>query len=366
MSVASAPAPERTAAVVPLRPSGPRHRPWLLAGLGLAATAGTAGWLWAHWGLEETDDAQVQASLVEISSRVPGTIARVAVERDQTVKAGDLLVTLDDRDARAALARAEADLVEAWSQAQALDAQAGSSFNGARAAGNQAVADQVTARAEYERAAIDLRRLETLQRQGGVSMQDVDRARATFSQAQGQLLRSRASSEQAQASVQQFGVDRRKAAAAVARIQQAQAALAEARLKLSYTQVRAPSGGRIGARSAEPGRQVEPGQPLMTLVGADPWVEAHFKETQLQALRPGRPAVVRIDAFPGRRFQGHVLSVAPASGSRFALLPPDNATGNFTKVVQRLTTRISLEGLDPAQRQQLVPGLSAVVQVRRP
>ncbi|MFM9088736.1 MAG: HlyD family efflux transporter periplasmic adaptor subunit, partial [Cyanobium sp.] len=144
---------------------------------------------------------------------------------------------------------------------------------------------------------------------------------------------------------------------------QAQAAFAEAQLNLSYTRITAPSSGRIGSRHAEPGRQVLPGQPLMTVVDTHPWVEANFKETQLTALRPGQRAEVRVDAYPNRVLRGQVVSLAPAAGSRFALLPPDNATGNFTKVVQRITTRISLDPRD-TRGLTLVPGLSATVSVR--
>ncbi len=324
-----------------------------------------------HWGVEETDNAQLQAHLTDISSRVPGTITRVAVQDDQQVRKGDLLVALDDRDARAQLRRAEADLAEARSQAEALGSQARASLSGAGAAGSLAAADQESAAAELARTAADLRRIAFLFRQGGVSAQDYDRARASYQLARSQLTHSQALRQQAQASRQQVGVDRQKAAAAQARIQQAEAAVAAARLQLSYAAIVAPSDGRIGARSAEPGRQVQPGQPLMTLVDPGLWVEANFKETQLDALRPGQPAEVRIDAFPGRVFHGRVIGIAPASGSRFALLPPDNATGNFTKVVQRVAARLSLdEGsagsrIEPDLARRLMPGLSASVRVRR-
>jgi len=148
-------------------------------------------------------------------------------------------------------------------------------------------------------------------------------------------------------------------------VMQAKAAFAEAQLDLSYTRITAPSAGRIGSRHAEPGRQVQPGQPLMTVVDTNPWVEANFKETQLTALKPGQAAEVRIDAYPNKVLRGKVSSLAPAAGSRFALLPPDNATGNFTKVVQRISTRIDLDPRD-TQGLNLVPGLSATVSVRRP
>ncbi|WP_161795846.1 HlyD family secretion protein [Synechococcus sp. GFB01] len=324
------------------------------------------GWWVAHWGIEETDNAQVEAHLVDIASRVPGTIAQVAVEENQAVHRGELLVLLDPRDARIRLLQAEADLQEARRQASALQAQARASLSGAAAAADVAVADQQVAAAELERAQADLRRLEFLLRQGVVSRQEVDRARAVYAQARGQLTRSQASALQSQASRRQVRVEGEKAAAAQARIRQLEAALDEAQLQLGYQRILAPGDGRIGSLTAEPGRQVQPGQPLMTLVAPQPWVEANFKETQMDALRPGQAAEVSIDAFPGRRLRGHVVSVAPAAGSRFALLPPDNATGNFTKVVQRVTARIALDGVPPPLAARLVPGLSATVRVRRP
>jgi membrane fusion protein (multidrug efflux system) len=233
-----------------------------------------------------------------------------------------------------------------------------------------ASADRQVATAELKRSGADLRRLEFLLKQGGVSRQDVDRARSVYQQAQGQYTRSIASRDQALASRSQVGVDQQKAAAAQAKILQAAASLSSAKLQLAYTQIKAPEAGRVGGRYAEVGRQVQPGQPLLTIVEPQPWVEANFKEVQLDGIRPGQRAEVSLDAFPGHRFYGRVISLAPASGARFALLPPDNATGNFTKVVQRVTVRISLDDgedghrIPPALAARLVPGLSASVRVR--
>lgn len=332
----------------------------------LLALAGTAGWMLSRWGLEETDNAQLESDLTEIASRIPGTVAQVAVADNQSVRSGDLLVQLDPRDALAQLRQSEADVGAARREAAAQRTLAITAASRAQAAGNEALAAQEIAAAELQRAEADLRRLEALAQLGGVSRQEAERARATYARAQGAFISSRASRQSAAASRGQVDVDRQKAEAAAAKVAQAEASLARARLALSYTRIVAPTAGRVGARSAEPGRQVQPGQPLMTLVSHTPWVEAHFKETQLSALYPGQPAEVRIDAFPGRVFRGHVQSLAPASGARFALLPPDNATGNFTKVVQRITARIALdEPLDPALGRRLMPGLSALVSVRR-
>lgn len=345
---------------------GGSQRRWLFPLLILLVAGGAGTWIVSHWGLEETDNAQLEADLTEISSRVPGTVQQVAVQDNHQVRGGELLVQLDPRDARAQLLQAEADLGAARQEAEAQRSQADSTVSRADAAGNEARAAEEVAAAELQRAEVDRRRLRALASQGGVSQQEAERAEATYARAQGAFLSSRASHQTAEASRSQVGVDRQKAAAAASKVKQAEAALARARLSLSYTRITAPRDGRIGARTAEPGRQVQPGQPLMTLVSNTPWVEAHFKETQLDGLYQGQPAEVRIDAFPGRVLRGRIVSLAPASGARFALLPPDNATGNFTKVVQRVTARIALEqGLDADLRQRLVPGLSASVSVRR-
>lgn len=365
-AVASASPPQPQTSPRPASPRPASRRRWLLPLLLVLLAGGAGAWMVSHWGLEETDNAQLEADLTEISSRVAGTVEQVAVQDNQQVRAGDLLVRLDSREARAQLLQAEADLGSARQEAQAQRTQAESTLSRANAAGSEARAAEEVAAAELQRAEVDLRRLRMLAKQGGVSQQQADQAEATYARAQGAFLSSRASFQSAEASRSQVGVDRQKAAAAVSKVKQAEAAMARARLNLSYLRISAPRDGRIGARTAEPGRQVQPGQPLMTLVSNTPWVEAHFKETQLDALYRGQPAEVRIDAFPGRVLHGRVVSLAPASGARFALLPPDNATGNFTKVVQRVTARIALEqGIDADLRQRLVPGLSASVSVRR-
>lgn len=363
---ATAQAATAAAATPPATASGKTaRRRWLAPLVGLAALAGGSAWIVAHWGVVETDNAQLQGHLTEISSRVRGTIARVEVEDNQQVKAGQPLVLLDDRDARARLFRARADLEQAAREAQAMAVQAGASVSTARAAEGMAVADQQSASSELARAAADAQRLVGLAQEGGVSRQEAERAVTTYRKAQAEFTHSQATRQTAQARIQDVKVDQQKAAAAQAKVLQAQAAFAEAQLDLSYTRITAPGSGRIGSRHAEPGRQVEPGQPLMTVVDTHPWVEANFKETQLTALKPGQKAAVRIDAYPDKLLRGTVRSLAPAAGSRFALLPPDNATGNFTKVVQRITARIDLDPRDTGGL-NLVPGLSATVSVRRP
>ena len=347
-------------------PAGRRR--WMLPSLLAVALAALGGWLALNWGVEETDNAQLDGQVTEISSRIPGTIARVLVQDNQNVRAGDVLLLLDRRDGEARLRQAEADLLAARRDAAAMVAQAGATVSTAAAASSQALSAQQAAQGEMGRAAADLRRTQALVRQGAMAAQDADRAREAFARALADHTNSQASRQTAQARRSQLGVDRQRAEAGRARVLQAQAAVAAARLTLSYDRILAPSAGRIGDLHAEPGRQVQPSQPLMTLVGPQLWVEANFKETQLGGLYPGQRAEVRLDAFPGRPFRGVVESLAPASGARFALLPPENATGNFTKVVQRVSVRIALlpqTTLTALERQQLVPGLSASVRVRR-
>lgn len=339
--------------------AGPRARAFLLLPLVLILAAG--GWWWVHRGVQETDDAQVQADLTDIASRIPGTIATVSIHDNQTVHRGQLLLTLDRRDAEAAVHQAEADLQVARSEAAAQRSQADSSLNAAHAAGGEAQAGHLAARAELERAETDLQRMERLVAQGAVAVQEADAARATYQKALAADRQSAAQHDAALARESLVRVEGQRAVAARARVDQAAATLARARIHLGDTRIVAPADGRIGSRSAEPGRQVQPGQPLMVLVSPHPWVEAHFKETQLGALRPGQPVTLHVDAFPGRVFHGRLQSLAPASGARFSLLPPDNATGNFTKVVQRVTARISID--DARDFDRLVPGLSATVQV---
>jgi len=155
------------------------------------------------------------------------------------------------------------------------------------------------------------------------------------------------------------------AVAAQAQEQVAQSNLKEAELQLSYTEILAPAAGRIGKRNLETGNRVQPGQALLALVQPDVWVVANFKETQLGHLKPGQPARLRVDAFPGQVFKGHVQSLAPASGAQFALLPPDNATGNFTRIVQRVPVKITFDnqGIGDCQG-RIVPGMSAIVQIQ--
>jgi len=330
----------------------------------IVALGGGALWLGANWGVEQTDNAQLQAHLHRISSRIPGTVDQVLVEAHQAVRPGQPLLRLDPRDQRMALAKAEADLVAARRKADAALVTVSADRSDALASAEQAQGAQLEARAELQRTASDLRRVESLYRQGAASQQQVELTRSQVQQALGRVSRSSGNRASAQADTATIQVDRSKAAAARAEVLQAEAALAAVRLQLAYTTITAPAAAVVGQRDVEVGQGVLPGQGLMTLVGEQVWVEANFKETQVARMQVRDRAEVRFDGLPGVAFRGAVGSLAPASGSRFALLPPDNATGNFTKVVQRVTVRIELE---PEQvrpfRSRLRPGLSATVRV---
>ncbi len=330
----------------------------------IVALGGGAIWLGANRGVEQTDNAQLQAHLHRISSRIPGSVAQVLVEAHQAVRPGQPLLRLDPRDQRMALAKAEADLVAARRKADAALVTVSADRSDALASAEQAQGAQLEARAELQRTASDLRRVESLYRQGAASQQQVELTRSQVQQALGRVSRSSGNRASAQADTATIQVDRSKAAATRAEVLQAEAALAAVRLQLAYTTVTAPAAAVVGQRDVEVGQGVLPGQGLMTLVGEQVWVEANFKETQVARMQVRDRAEVRFDGLPGVAFRGAVSSLAPASGSRFALLPPDNATGNFTKVVQRVTVRIELE---PEQvrrfRSRLRPGLSATVRV---
>jgi membrane fusion protein (multidrug efflux system) len=282
-----------------------------------------------------TDNAQVDGHIIPILPKVGGFVAEVRVRENQEVKAGDTLVVLDDRDFRVRLAQTDADLA-------ALLATVSS-----RTRVGQAEAAVAQAQANALKARADLARMEPLAQQDIVSAQQLDAARAAASAADAQLAASQAAL---------VGADARVAASRAARDQAA--------LQLSYTSVTAPSAGVISKKAVEVGQLEQPGQPLMALVPLqDVWVVANLKETETADVTPGDPAEITVDAYPGRHFRGQVESLSPATGAKFSLLPPDNATGNFTKVVQRVPVRIRLAGpADPAH--PLRPGMSAVVTIQ--
>ena len=330
----AAAAPDALTAAAP-RPGGRRRIAFAVMGVALVSllAVGARRWLFSRTHVS-TDDAQVDGHIIPILPKVGGFVTAVRVDENQRVKDGDTLVALDDRDYRVRLAQAEADLAVAL---------AGVS-NKARVGQAEAQVEQAQANALKARA--DLDRLRPLAEQDIVSKQQLDAAQAGARAADAAL---------AAAEAALVGADARVGAARAARDQAA--------LNLSYTHITAPSTGIVSKKTVEVGQLVQPGQPLMSVVPLeDVWLTANLKETQVADVRPGDPVDFTVDAYPGLHFKGHVESLSPATGARFSLLPPDNATGNFTKVVQRLPVRVRPDKIDPAH--PLRPGMSVGVTIQ--
>jgi membrane fusion protein, multidrug efflux system len=318
------------------RPGDRRRLVFLAMGAALLGLLGFGAKRWWYSRSHvSTDNAQVEGHIVPILPKVGGFVAAVSVRENEAVKAGDTLVVLDDRDFRVRLAQTEADLA-------ALLATVSS-----RTRVGQAEAAVAQAQANALKARADLARLEPLAVQDIVSKQQLDAARAAAVAADAQLAAAQAAL---------VGADARVAASRAARDQAA--------LQLSYTRIIAPSNGVVSRKTVEVGQLVQPGQPLMAVVPLDDiWVVANLKETETADVTPGDPAEITVDAYRGARFRGHVESLSPATGAKFSLLPPDNATGNFTKVVQRIPVRIRLDAPnDPAR--PLRPGMSVVATIQ--
>jgi membrane fusion protein, multidrug efflux system len=386
----------------------------LIIPVALVLTAVVAFAWWYYGGRESTDDAQIDGHITQVSASVGGRIVAVHVTDNQPVTAGTVLAEIDPRDYQVAVDRAAAELASAQASAEAAqmgvpiaNTEATSGVTTARGGVEQAQAGISTSEheiasararlasagatlrqreAEAARTRRDVDRLKALIAKEEVSQQQYDAAvsAAEASQAAAEAARAlvaeaetaigvaeararqaRAGASQAQASLrtaqtapQQIQATRAQANVAAARVKQAEAVLASARLKLEHATVRAMTTGVISRKTVEVGQTVAPGQALMALVDLDNlWVTANFKETQLRHMKPGQHVRVSVDALGGREFRGRVDSVAAATGARFSLLPPDNATGNYVKVVQRVPVKIVLEqGQDPDHR--LRPGMS--------
>lgn len=326
----------------------------VLAGLGLAKLA--CNWWTVGRFIESTDDAYVGGDVTVIAPKVAGFISTLAVGDNQHVHAGDLLLKLDDRDYLAALARAEAAV--AIQRAALTNLDATRRLQEAVVAQNQATI--AVADAEIVRTRDDQVRLSRLLKDSAVSLQESQRADADYTEAIAVGEKSRAGLVAAQRQLEVIDSQKQQAQAA---LEQAMAERDLARLNLSYTELRAPIDGTVGNRSAQVGAYATIGSQLISLVPARGlWVEANFKESQLARMRPGSPASVKVDSIPGKTFRGRVLSIAPATGAQFSVLPPENATGNFTKIVQRVAVRIALDD-EAATLGQLRPGLSVMAKV---
>jgi membrane fusion protein, multidrug efflux system len=331
----------------------------LLFALTLVLVLGTGGgwYWWTAWRFEEsTDDAYVQSDITVISPKIEGYIKAVPVDDNQRVKKGQPLVVIDDQDYAAKAAQAEAALGSEEAAVQTdesrLDLQ--------RAMIDQATAEVAAAEAEKARADQDYTRYKALIASDVASRQRFETAQADAVKAAAALTEKRAALVATQGTLRVLRAQRDEEKA---KRQQAKANLEIAKNDLANTVIRAPVDGVTGNGSAEPGQYVRPGLQLMVVVPLPSvYVTANFKETQLTHMRPGQPAEIAVDAYPDHPIEGRIESFAPASGAEFSLLPPDNATGNFTKIVQRVPVRIAVPPSGPLAH-LLRPGLSVVVTV---
>ncbi|MCJ1878095.1 HlyD family secretion protein [Pseudomonas nitroreducens] len=349
---------------IPATPAVDTARPKSRKALKLAVAAAAilgAGAYAGHWWLdgrflEKTDDAYVGGDVTVISPRVAGYIAELKVSDNQLVHAGDLLARIDDRDYRAALAKADGAVHAEEAALTNVDAQA--SLQDALIRQSQAEID--AAAAEEVRTRDDQHRYATLVRTNAVSVEAAQRADASFKSARANSDKARASLLAARRQLDVIQSQRQQAQAA---LEQAIAARDLARLNLSYTELRAPVDGYIGNRRARVGSYVAAGTQLLAVVPAQGlWVDANFKEDQLARMQPGQAVAIEADILPGKVFHGHLDSLAPATGAQFSILPPENATGNFTKIVQRVPVRVHLDDAD-GRLGNLRPGLSVLVEV---
>ncbi|MGH8023560.1 MAG: HlyD family secretion protein, partial [Limisphaerales bacterium] len=304
---------------------------------------------------EDTDDAFIDGYITYISPRVSGPVIRLMIRDNEEVKAGDALLEIDPSDYETAVARARADLAAARSQVDSARAQVSVSQSKV----TQAQAAVVSAEAENERATADLKRYESVERRAiSRTAFDLTQAQARSAAADLQSARSQVKSAAAGLTLSKAGVETADAA-----MQQAQARLKLAELNLSYTKIVAPFDGRITARTVQPGNYVQPGQALFALVPQTVWVTANFKETQLTHMHPGQPVEVHVDAYPQYEFKARVDSLQAGTGAKFSLLPPENAVGNYVKVVQRVPVKIVFDEALPTNL-DIAPGMSVEPRVK--
>ena len=322
----------------------------LLAGVAAGAYYGHGYWTTGRY-LESTDDAYVKADSTLVSPKVSGYIASVLVGDNQKVEAGQLLARIDDRDFRTALDQARADVAASEAAVRNLDAQIALQ----QPLIEQGTADVAAAEATLKFAEEEQARYDGLMKTGSGTIQRAQQTDATLREKTAQLQHGKSGLLAAERKVDVLNTERAKA---VAQLDRSRAVEAQAALNLSYTRITAPVEGTVGARSLRVGQFVQAGTQLMAVVPLDAvYVVANFKETQLTHVRSGQPVEIRIDSFAGTRLRGHVDSLSPASGLEFALLPPDNATGNFTKIVQRVPVKIVID--DSRLGGLLRPGMSA-------
>ncbi len=368
---------------------------------------GAALFWWHSTYYEDTDDASIDGPLVQISARIKGNVTEVNVTDNQRVDKGQVLVQIDPRNFQAALDQAEANLASAQasyeaalvsvpitdintnSQLHSADADVRGALSGVAQSEKQldaAQAQVLAAEAENTKDQLDLQRYTPLVEKDVISKQQYDAtvaaaasskaqlaeaqanlmaAQQAVRQAKERLTEAQANYNSAQTGPRQVTVQKAKADEAAAQVHQAQAAVEQARLNLSYTVITAPESGIVNNKTVEVGQNVSDGQTMMTLIPLDNvWVTANFKETQLRHMRAGQPVVISVDAFGGRQYHGVVTQIGGATGSMLSLFPPENATGNYVKVVQRIPVRIDFSNPDENKDHLLRPGMSVTPTVR--
>lgn len=321
---------------------------------------------------ETTDDAQIESNMNSIIPRVGGYINKVYVTDNQKVKKGDTLFTIDQNDYLVKLEQAKAQLAAAESQVNVAEASIGS-YRANAAASNANVSSAggniESARIKLGRAASDFKRYENLYSNHSITTQQYEKALAAKEEAENQLKilqsQQKAATSQSTAANSQTTISEKQVNVAEANVKSAQAMVDAAQLNIDYTVVLAPIDGQLSAVDLQSGQFVQPGQALIYLVNVqDKWVVANFKETQLDKIRIGQKVTIEIDAYPGEEFEGIVSTFSPATGAKFSLLPPDNATGNFVKTVQRLPIKINfVKNNDAEKLERLRPGMNADVDV---
>jgi membrane fusion protein (multidrug efflux system) len=360
--------PEPTGQPVQTAPQAPEPKPET-KGLGkkpvilavLAAALAFGGYEGYHWWTEgrfmvSTDDAYVQADITILSAKISGYVTSVAVTNNQSVRTGDLIAKIDDGDYRFALQSAKDKLATQ----QSAITRIGRQIESGRASAAQADAQISAARAEAERAESDYARQQQLARSDYTSRAALENAKAARDRADANVKSAQAALGAAWANVEVLSAQQKEGERLAAEYQ---TAIEKAERDLSFTEIHAPVDGVIGNKAMEVGTYVQPGARLAALVPlTSVHVDANFKETQLASLKPGQKVHVKVDAFPDSDIVGSVESVSPAASAVFSLLPPENATGNFTKIVQRVPVRVAVNPVI-AQQGLLRPGLSVVVDV---
>jgi membrane fusion protein (multidrug efflux system) len=328
---------------------------WLIPAVIILLIGGLLYWRYTS-GHVSTDDAFIEAHISPISPRVGGTVSRVLIKDNQWVNARDILIILDPSDYQVKVDQAKAALEAA--QAKVKEEESDILIN--QKAVDVASADITADEADLQKTSSDLIRYRALLKKEEVSKQQYDAIYANTIATRAKVEADRKRREQAEHEVE---LSRAKLNSNIASVKQAQANLEEAKLQLSYTVITAPVSGKVTNKNVQVGQVVQPGQPIMALVERNPWVVANFKETQITHIKPGQRVIIEVDAYPGHEFYGHVDSVQSGSGAAFSLLPPENATGNYVKVTQRVPVKIVFDDLqeDHVQSKYILgPGMSVV------